>query len=88
MAQSVSHFFQPKTKRFGEVDGFAKSEPGRPTLLDPMVAPPLLLASFSLAGDRRANRRDGDRFSLPSARPVKTSMAMHRSAYHCIEQLK
>jgi hypothetical protein len=41
MAESVSHFFQPKTKRFGEVDGFAKSEPGRPTLLDPMVAPPL-----------------------------------------------
>jgi hypothetical protein len=29
------------------------------------------IASFSLAGDRRANRRDGDRFSLPSARPAR-----------------
>jgi hypothetical protein len=45
MAESVSHFFQPKTKRFGEVDGFAKSEPGRPTLLDPMVAPPLSMSN-------------------------------------------
>jgi hypothetical protein len=48
MAESVSHFFQPKTKRFGEVDGFAKSEPGRPTLLDPMVAPPLINIIYSI----------------------------------------
>jgi hypothetical protein len=55
MAESVSHFFQPKTKRFGEVDGFAKSEPGRPTLLDPMVAPPLDLGNLALLATTRSS---------------------------------
>jgi hypothetical protein len=34
-------FFSQNKKRFGGGRWFAKSEPGRPTLLDPMVTPPL-----------------------------------------------